>query len=51
MYETLSTKTNGVGYSGARVLRASASEAVDSSLIPSRVKPMTVKIGIHSFPA
>ena len=31
--------------------RASVSWAVDSGLIPSRVKPMTLKIGIHSFPA
>ena len=28
--------------------RASATEAVDSSLIPGQVKPKTVKIGIHS---
>ena len=32
-----------------RVDRASATEAVDSGSIPSRVKPKTVKIGIHSF--
>ena len=32
-----------------RVDRASATETVDSSSIPSRVK--TTKIGIHSFPA
>ena len=30
---------------------ASVSRAVDSGLIPSRVKPMTLKNGIHSFPA
>ena len=30
---------------------ASVSWAVASGLIPSRVKPMTLKIGIHSFPA
>ena len=30
---------------------ASVSWAVDSGLIPSRVKPMTLNIGIHSFPA
>ena len=30
---------------------ASVSWAVDSGLIPSRVKPMTFKIGIHSFPS
>ena len=31
--------------------RASATEAVDSDSIPGRVKPKTIKIGIHSFPA
>ena len=31
--------------------RASAPEAVDSGSIPGRVKPKTIKIGIHSFPA
>ena len=34
-----------------RVDRASSTEAVDSGLIPGRVKPKTKKIGIHSFPA
>ena len=34
-----------------RVDRASATEAVDSGSVPSRVKPKTIKIGIHSFPA
>ena len=34
-----------------RVDRASAAEAVDSGSIPGRVKPKTIKIGIHSFPA
>ena len=34
-----------------RVDRASATEAVDSGLIPGRVKPKTIKISIHSFPA
>ena len=34
-----------------RVDRASATEAVDSDSIPGRVKPKTIKIGIHSFPA
>ena len=34
-----------------RVDRASAAETVDLSLIPGRVKPKTIKIGIHSFPA
>ena len=34
-----------------RVDRASATEAVDSGSIPGRVKPKTIKIGIHSFPA
>ena len=32
--------------SGGRVVRASASEAVDSGSIPSRVKPMTMKLVI-----
>ena len=34
-----------------RVDRASATETVDLGSIPSRVKPKTIKIGIHSFPA
>ena len=34
-----------------RVDRASAAEAVDSGSIPGRVKPKTIIIGIHSFPA
>ena len=34
-----------------RVDRASATEAVDSGSIPGRVKPKTIKIGIHSFSA
>ena len=34
-----------------RVDRASATEAVDLGSIPGRVKPKTIKIGIHSFPA
>ena len=34
-----------------RVDRKSATEAVDSGSIPGRVKPKTIKIGIHSFPA
>ena len=34
-----------------RVDRASATEAVNTGLIPGRVKPKTIKIGIHSFPA
>ena len=32
-----------------RVDRASVTEAVDSGSIPDRVKPKTIKIGIHSF--
>ena len=32
-----------------RVDRASATETVDSGSIPSRIKPKTMKIGIHSF--
>ena len=34
-----------------RVDRGSATEAVDTGSIPGRVKPKTIKIGIHSFPA
>ena len=34
-----------------QVDKASPTEAVDSGLIPSRVKPKTIKIGVHSFPA
>ena len=34
-----------------RVDRASSAETVDWSSIPDRVKPKTIKIGIHSFPA
>ena len=34
-----------------RVDRASATETVDLGSIPGRVKPKTIKIGIHSFPA
>ena len=34
-----------------RVDRASATEAVNSGSIPGRVKPKTIKIDIHSFPA
>ena len=34
-----------------RVDKASATETVDSGSIPGRVKPKTIKIGIHSFPA
>ena len=34
-----------------RVDRASATETVDSGSIPGRVKPKTIKIGIHSFTA
>ena len=37
--------------SGLGVDRASATEAVDTGSIPGRVKPKTIKIGIHSFPA
>ena len=36
---------------GGRVDRASATDTVDSGSIPGRVKPKTIKIGIHSFPA
>ena len=39
------------GCHSGRVDRASASEAVDLGSIPGRVKPKTIKIGIHSFPA
>ena len=34
-----------------RVDRASATETVDFGSIPELVKPKTLKIGIHSFPA
>ena len=34
-----------------RVDRASVTEAVDTGSIPGLVKPKTIKIGIHSFPA
>ena len=34
-----------------RVDRASATETVDLGSIPGRVKPKTIKIVIHSFPA
>ena len=34
-----------------QVDRASAAEAADSGSIPSRVKPKTIRIGIHSFRA
>ena len=34
-----------------RVDKASATETVTSGSIPDRVKPKTMKIGIHSFPA
>ena len=34
-----------------RVDRASATETIDSGSIPGRVKPKTIKIVIHSFPA
>ena len=34
-----------------RVDGAYAAEAVDLNSIPSRFKPKTIKIGIHSFPA
>ena len=35
----------------SRVDRASATKAVNSGSIPGRVKPKTIKIDIHSFPA
>ena len=31
--------------------KASATETVDLGSIPHRVKPKTIKIGIHSYPA
>ena len=41
----------GIKAISGRVERASATEAVDSGSIPGRVKPKTLKIGIHSsFP-
>ena len=41
----------GIDPISGRVDRASATEVVDSGSIPGRVKPKTIKIGIHSFPA
>ena len=35
--------------SGGRVVRAAASGAVDSGLIPSRLKPMTLKLVFTAF--
>ena len=54
-FRNLKTAFNSIGaiiwpISG-RVDRASATEAVDSGLIPGRVKTKTIKIGIHSFSA
>ena len=37
--------------SSGRVDRSSATETVDTGLIPSRVKLKTIKIGIYNFPA
>ena len=34
-----------------RVYRASVTEAVDLRSIHGRIKPKSIKIGIHSFPA
>ena len=34
-----------------RMDAASATEAVESGSIPDRVKPKTIKIGVHSYPA
>ena len=45
LYSTLFKPISG------RVDRASATEAVDTGSIPGRVKPKTIKIDIHSFPA
>ena len=33
-----------------RVDKVPAAEMVDHGLIPGRVKPKTIKLGIHSFP-
>ena len=51
--KVLSTQTIGEDHEpiSGRVDRASATEAVDTGSIPSRVKPKTIKIGIYSFPA
>ena len=52
MFHTLKLKYTSILLSlRGRVDRASATEAVDSGSIPSRVKPKTIKIGIHSFSA
>ena len=44
------TRQNSLPIRG-RVDRASSTEMVDSGSIPGGVKPKTIKIGIHSFPA
>ena len=49
--ENMKASKSGTRIQHSRVVRAFASGAVDSGLIPSRIKPMTFKIGIHNFPA
>ena len=43
MWNTINNSSDG------RVVRASASEAVDLGLIPSRIKPMTLKLLFTAF--
>ena len=45
LIQTLFEKDSG------RRTKASATKAVRSDLIPGRVKPKTIEIGIHSLPA
>ena len=49
-YVRLMLEYNTINSSDGRVVRVSASVAVDLGSIPSRIKPM-ILIGIHSFPA
>ena len=50
-YGQIVGKTWKIKLISGRVDRASATEAVDTGSIPGRVKPKTIKIGIHSFRA
>ena len=51
IFNQKSKRTLNVRSISGRVDRASAAEAVDTGSIPGQVKPKTIKIGIHSFPA
>ena len=48
---TMVERINGHWSISGRVDRASAPETVDLDSIPGRVKPTTIKLGIHNFPA